>query len=158
MNRLVETVHTVIAVANETATSLSEDAVNLSNYARCLIEIVLSISSGTASGAVTVKQATDNAAGSEKALSFSEYWYNHTVSANDILTRSVASSNTFNAGGAAETRHYFIDVLAADLDQANDFDHIRVDLADVTNGTATMLYHLYKARHGGSISQFPAAL
>ena len=148
--RAVDRQHVVLAASNATVTSLTPDYVTMENYDRLRIDLILTISSGTDTGAVTLKQATDAAASDEKALAFTEYWSNTTVSTNDLLTAATATSNTFNAGGAAETRHYVLEVKSEDLDIANSFYWVRLGLANVTNGTATILYTMYHARYGAS--------
>ena len=158
MERFVDNIKTVIGAGNATVSSLSEDAISLENYDKVQIELIVTISSGTDTGAVTLLQSTDAAGSDDKTLAFAKYYVNAAVSTADTLTKTTATSNTFNAGGAAATRHYIIEIMAEDLDQANDFKFVRLNLADITNGTATLLYHCYKSRFGGDYAQLKSAV
>lgn len=156
--RMVDNIHQVTGASNASVSTLTPDYVKLAHGQRLNVLLTLTISSGAATGAVTLKQATAAAGTGEKALAFTEYWLNHTVATNDLFTLTTATSNTFNAGGAAETRMYQLEVKAEDLDVANGFSWVRLGLADVTNGTATITYHLYDERYKGAQAALQTAI
>ena len=158
MEKMIENIKTVIGVGQAAASSLTEDAVSFENYDRCLIEIICTISSGTDTGAITILQSTDAAGSDDKAVVFTEYWKNEAVATADTLTAATATSNTFDIGGAAEIRHYFVEIMGEELDRANVFKFIRCNVADITNATITVLYHMYKARYGGNVANLKSAI
>lgn len=80
---------------------------------------------GTA--AVTVKQATDvsNSLSDSKAVSL-DYYYIKGI-ADTSWTRTAITSNTFNLSAASKIIMLYVN--ASDLDVANGFDCVRVDIA-----------------------------
>jgi hypothetical protein len=142
----------------QSATFSGEDTISLKNYDEVLVLIITTISSGTDTGAVTLKQASDVAGTGEKALSFTRYFANASFGSGDTLTEAAATSNTFNAGGAAASQMYLIPVKAEMLDVTNGFDCLRADVADITNGTYTVLLIGTNARHGGAQSVLPTMI
>lgn len=79
---------------------------------------------GTA--AVTLKQATEVAGTTNKALAFTTMWVN-TAGAPDTFTKTTVTSNTFNLDTA--NLLYIIEVVASDLDVDNAYDCIGVNIA-----------------------------
>ena len=111
------------------------DYVSLKGYGHCTIVIQTGSMAGTAA-AVTVNQAKTVAAGSVKALTFSEMWTGCVSGTDDILARTTVTANTFTL--AVDNSLYIIEVNAEDLDAANDFDCL--SLAIATPGTSTDIY------------------
>ena len=155
--RAVDTMKVAVGAANAVVTGLAEDVVGFGNYDRLRIDIITTISSGTDTGAVTLLQTTDNGTAGSKALGFSKHYVNATIPG-DTLTEVDTTSDTFLAGGAAASQHYVIEVKAEDLDVTNDFAFVRCNIANITNGLATIIYTLYNAAHGGNYATLPTAL
>lgn len=139
--------HPVVASFPQAATSIAGDYVSLKNYAGVTIIIMLDVTSGTDTGAVTLTQATEVAGSTTKALGFSYQWQNLDTESADALTKTAVTSDTFNAGGVTKSCLYVIEVKAEDLDQANGYDCLRVNLATVTNGNSAILYLLHTPRY-----------
>ncbi len=156
--RLTENSKVVTGVAPSAISSWDPDWVNLKDYNKLRIILSVNISSGTASGAVTLKQATSAAGGSAKTLGLTQYWYNNDTSAGDTLSEGTASSDTFNAGGAAASRLYVIEVDASELDTDGGFTFVRATVADIANGTGSLIYELYEPRYAEGATGTPTAI
>ena len=145
--RLVDRIHRVVGALqtdiNGGATTTTPVKVDNCDRVRIAIDMT---SSGAATSAITVEQATTAAFGTNKAVAFTEYWRNHTVATNDLLTNVAATSNTFVAGGAAETRTYIIEIMAEDLDVTNGYHFLRVAAAQAVGGKISVSYDLYELR------------
>ena len=132
---------------NYTGATGHSDYVGLKNYDRCAAIIQTGAWAG-GTAAVTLTQATEVAGSTTKALSFSNQWtYQSTSFTVDALTKTVVSSDTFNLS-TANTVHV-IEVEAADLDLANNYDCFRVSVASPGANAdfyGIMLY-LYGARY-----------
>ncbi len=88
--------------------------------------VLVCIQSGAWAGgtsAITLEQATDNAAGGAKSLGFTTYWTKTTTTGASVFDEQTAASDTFNVS-AANTLHV-IEVDAADLDVDGGFCYIR---------------------------------
>lgn len=99
--------------------------VSLKNYDRLMVYIQTGAWAG-GTAAVTLKQATAVAGTGAKALSFSWMWVN-TAAAPDTYTKTAVASDTFNLDTA--NLLYVIEVVASDLDVANSFDCVGVNIA-----------------------------
>lgn len=129
------------------------DYVSLKGYAGCSIVIAVDNATTVTGGAVTLKQATAVAGTSEKALAFSTYLANTDVGASDTLVETTATSNTFTTDTTDNKNQlYVIDVKAEDLDVANGFDCIRVDVASMANAIEGVFYILHGARYASPIA------
>ncbi len=147
MRQLVQNAHIVSALSNTAVSSVTPDYVSLKNYQHVTAIISLKTATGSAAGAITLKQATAVAGTSEKALGFSYQWANTDVGAGETLTKTAVTSNTFNnAGVASKQELYVIEVDTDSLDVDNSFDCFRVALADMTATTATITYILSQPR------------
>jgi hypothetical protein len=98
---------------------------SLKNYERLIILIQTGAWAG-GTAAVTLKQATAVAGTGTKALSFTTMWVN-TSGAPDTFTKTTVASDTFNLDTA--NLLYLIEVNASDLDVANSFDCVGVNVA-----------------------------
>ena len=66
------------------------------------------------------------------------------------LTETAVSNNTFTTDTTNSKRlRYVLDVQASDLDVANGFDCLRVDVASMANATGMVSYILYGAKYSG---------
>lgn len=130
------------------------DYVSLKGYDRCTVVIAVDNATTVTGGAVTLKQATAVAGTSEKALGFAKYWANTDVGAADTLTETTATSDTFTTDTTDNKNQlYVIEVKASDLDVANGFDCVRVDVASMANAVEGVFYILHGSRYAS-----PAAI
>ncbi len=133
------------------------DYVSLKNYRR--LTILLSILNGSTvtGGAVTLIQATEVAGSTTKALAMTRMWANTDCGASDTLVKTAVTSDTFTTNTSnAKQLMYVIEVLAEDLDVANGYDCVRVDVASMANAVGTAVYLLDGARYGSATP--PAAI
>ncbi len=125
--------------------------VSMKNYARASIIIDVTNATTVTGGTVTLKQATAVAGTGEKALGFTRMLSNIDVGAGQALTETSVSSNTFTTDTTNSKRlRYVIDVPAEDLDAANSFDCLRVDVTGMANATGQVSYILYGAKFSGA--------
>jgi len=158
--RLSENIKTVTRDAiSATATfQTAGSTVNMAKYDRVRVSLWL-YGSGSGTGAVTLKQAKTAAGGSEKALTFTEYFSNTDHIADDTLVAGTASSNTFNAVAASgKLRVYVVEVKADDLDIDGGFTFFRCDVANVANAIGHLVYDCYAARIAKGADAMPTAI
>lgn len=136
------------------ATTVGDGAyVSMKGYQRCTVIIDVTNSTTVTGGAVTLKQATDvtNSQSDEKPLAFTKVLANTDVAAAQTLTSTAVSNNTFTTDTTNSKRlRYVIEVDAAELDGANNFDCMRVDVASMANATGSVSYILWGARYSGA--------
>lgn len=159
---LVKQMHFVVGVvpqdidgvAVDGSTPALGDAVCMKNYGHLTIVIMDGLCPDTR--AVTVKQSTSAALGSEKALAFTQMYANVGL-ATDTLTKTTVTANTFNLP-ATGSNMYIIEVDAEDLDTANSFDWVRLDIAtgDTSATIVTALYILSEPKF--SAGNMPGAI
>lgn len=153
--RLTDTVKVVTGCAPAALTSTAGDGdyVSLKGYSR--LTVVLSILNATTvtGGTITLKQATDVAGTSEKALSFSKMWANTDTDASDTLTETAVSSDTFTTNTTNSKKLlYVMEVDASDVDVANGFDCVRIDSTGMANAVGSAMYFLHGARNRSPIA------
>lgn len=146
MEQLVNQVHPVVGWFPQAATSVEGDYISLKGYGGVSIIIAVDVSSGTDDGAVTLSQAKTVGGGSAKPLGFDYVYANLDTEASDALVKTAVTSDTFNAGGVTKSCLYVIEVKAEDLDVDNGFDCLKVSVATITNGIASVLYLLHTPR------------
>ncbi len=114
------------------STYLLGDYVSLKNYGHLTVIVELVPASGTDTSALTLKQATAVAGTGEKALPQQWVWYNSDVSASDTLVKTAVVSNSVTTSNAAKNEMFVfeVDVNDGNLDIANDFDCVRVNMTD----------------------------
>lgn len=133
------------------------DFVSLKNYRRLTIVILVDNGSTVTGGAVTLIQATEVAGSTTAALAMTRMWANTDVGATDTLVKTTVTSNTFTTSTTDNKNlMYVIEVLAEDLDIANGYDCVRVDVASMANAVGSVLYILDGARYGKATP--PAAI
>lgn len=129
---------------------LTGDRVSMKGYKRAAVIIALAPASGTDVAAVTMKQSktVDDSPSTEKALSFSKMWKVADATLADALVQTVVASDTFNTSATAKKELFVIEILDTDLDINNEFDCIRVAIADPgsVSTPATAIYVLYEAK------------
>lgn len=151
--RLDEQVALVQATSIAALATTAGDAayVSMKGYERCCIIIDVTNGSTVTGGAVTLLQATAVAGTGEKPLGFTRMLANTDVGAGQALTETAVSNNTFTTGTTNSKRlRYVLDVQASDLDVANGFDCLRVDVASMANATGMVSYILYGAKYSGA--------
>lgn len=129
--------------------SSTPDYVSMKNYER--FTAIINVKNGvTVTGsAITLKQATNVAAGNEKALAFDTVKANTDTAASQLLTDTAVASNTFTTDNTnSKNLMYIIDIPASALDVTNGFDCIRVGTGNATNATVHVTYILWPARYG----------
>ena len=135
------------APAALTSTAGDGDYISMREYAR--LTVIISVLNGNTvtGGAVTLKQASDVAGTGEKALGFSTMWANTDAGASDTLVSTAVTSDTFTTSTTnSKILMYVIEVSARELDIANGFDCVRVDVASMANAVGTVIYMLSGAR------------
>jgi hypothetical protein len=153
--RLDERVKTIVAAQGLLLTSTLGDTkyVSMKEYTR--LQIIISIGDGTTvTGTdVTLKQATAVAGTNEKPLAFTRMLANTDYGAAQTMTETAVTNNTFTTQTVnSKDSVYIIDVDAASLDTANNFDCVRVDCtghAATASRGCSVIYNLYGARHSG---------
>jgi len=156
-HRLIERVTLVQAAAIAALTGTAGDAayVSLKNYRRMTVVIdVTNAGSGVTGGIVTLKQAKTVAGGSEKALGFTVMHANVDIAAGQApsaLVETAVASNAFTTDATVSKRlRYVIEIDSEDLDIANDFDCVRVDVASMAGANGNVSYMLWGGRYGAS--------
>ena len=138
--------------AGATAFQTTTNSVNMKNYNRCRITLVLT-QSGAGTATVTLKQGTTTTAST--ALAYAEYWKNELGT--DVLTK-VTSATLTNAGAYTGDNIYIFEVKAEDLTKTSDNTFIRLDVASISNNTAACLfYDLYEPRYATAADQMITA-
>jgi hypothetical protein len=157
--RLHEVVKPVIGLMPILPSSTTPDYVSLKGTERVCIVITVDNATTVTGSAITVKQATNVAAGSEKAVPFTVMWANIDVDAGDALTETAVTSNTFTTDSTnAKNLMYIVEISLADLDVAGGFDCIRVGTGNATAAVGAVLYLLYPARYGRTAGPVPSAI
>ena len=129
------------------------DYVSLKGYDRLTIVVAVDNAATVTGGAVTLKQATAVAGTNEKALAFSKMWANLDAAAGDTLTETAVTSDTFTTLTTDNKNAlYVIEVKAEDLDVANGFDCVRVDVLLMANAVGFVQYILHGARYASPIA------
>lgn len=129
--------------------------VSMKNYRRCTIILdVTNPGAGITAGVVTLKQAKTVAGGSEKALAFSLMHANLDCAAGQApasFVETAVAANTFSTDATVSKRlRYVLEVDAEDLDIANDFDCVRMDVANMVAAVGQVGYVLWGGRYGAS--------
>lgn len=133
------------------------DYVSLKNYRRLTIVLLVLNATPVTGGVVTLIQATEVAGSTTKALAMTRMWANTDCAASDTLVKTAVTSDTFTTSTTnSKQLMYVIEVLAEDLDVANGYDCVRVDVASMANAVGSVLYFLDGARYGGTTP--PAAI
>lgn len=126
------------------------DYVSMKNYRRCTVIIATNNATTVTASDVTAIQATAVAGTGAKALAISKHWANTDTGASDALTAVATTSDTF-ATSATDNKdqiHVF-EIDAEDLDSANGFDCVRVDVANSVNSVGAVVYILWGSRYAG---------
>lgn len=128
---------------------------SMKNFQRATILIMQNKSAGNGS-AVALKQAkeVDDNPVTEKTLEFTKARRALAVGTQAAPVYNweefTVASNTFTTDATNSTRDiYAIDIKAEDLDIANDFDIVEVELGNAASNVIAVVALLHGARHGG---------
>jgi hypothetical protein len=144
----------VVGLAPITPSTSTPDYVSLKGYQKCTVIIVYDNGNTVTGSAITLKQATAVAATGEKALAFTKQWANADVGANDTLTETAVTSNTFTTDTTnAKNGIHVIEVDADDLDQDNNFDCLRAGTGDAANMVLAVIYILHGPRYAPTLDR-----
>jgi hypothetical protein len=148
MSRLIDNKKIVIGMHAHDITGSAHvcDYVSMKNYNH--LTVVITCGAWAATSAVTLTQSTSVAAGSEKALTFTQHFANADTTATDTLTAVDTTAGTFTI--AAANTMYVIEVDAMDLDQDASFDVVCCKLATPGGNSdlVSVLYILSEPRYG----------
>lgn len=124
------------------------DWVSLKGYRKLTIVLCILNATTVTGGAVTLLQAQAVAGTNAKALSFSSALRNVDAAASDTLASFAVSSDTFTTDSTnSKQLLYVIDIDATQLDQANGFDCVRIDVASSAASVGCALYFLHPMRY-----------
>lgn len=136
-----------------TSTAGDGDYISLKNFDHLTVVIQVNNATTVTGGAVTLKQATAVAGTGEKALAFDKVWTNIDTGASDTLVETAVTSNTFTTNTTDnKDLMYVIEVEASDLDTANGFDCVRVDVASMANAVGSVLYMAHAPAYNPAIA------
>lgn len=121
------------------------------------LTVILQVNNATSvtGWTTTLKQASAVAGTGEKALAFTKNWVNAATGTSDTLVETAVTSSTFDTATTDNADLlYVMEVEAADLDQDNDFDCVRLDVTGASNTIAACIYILSRGRYstGGTPS------
>lgn len=129
------------------------DYISMKNFDHLTIVILVDNGATVTGGAVTLKQASAVAGTGEKELAFTTMWANVDTGASDTLVETAVTSNTFTTDTTnAKNLMYVIEVEATDLDTANGFDCIRIDVASMANAVGSVLYIAHAPAYNPAIA------
>jgi len=152
--RLLDKGKVVVGLAPITPSTSTPDYVSLKNYQKCTIIIVYDNDSTVTGSAITLKQATAVAATGEKTLGFTKQYANADISANDTLTETDVTSDTFTTDDTDNKNGiHLIEVDADDLDRDNNFDCLRAGTGDGANMVLAVIYVLHGPRYAPTLDR-----
>jgi hypothetical protein len=129
------------------------DYVSLKNFERLTIVLAVDNATTVTGGVVTLKQDVSVAGSTEKALAFSTMYVNLDTAASDTLVETAVTNNTFTTLTTDNKNAlYVIEIDAADLDVANGFDCVRVDVLSMANAVGFVGYFLHGSRYAAPLA------
>lgn len=129
------------------------DYVSMKNYSKLTVLIAVLNATTVTGGAVTLKQATNVAGASEKALSFSKAWRNIDCAAADTLAEFAVVSDTFTTDATnSKQLLYVLEIDASSLDGDNGFDTVRAKVNSMNAAVASVVYILHPTRYGNPLA------
>lgn len=131
-----------IDMQDATGEHVTGDWVSLKNWDRVLCVLMGGVGTAGQDPVLTIDQATTNAGGSAKALTFDTIYRKQ--AATDLLSTGIWALTTQTAAGtytntdaAEQVKIHVVEIKATDLDVDGGFDHIRMTVPDV--GAAAQL-------------------
>lgn len=147
---LVERANIVFAFAPAVPSSASPKWVSMKYYNR--VAIIIEVSNASVTTAITgcavaLAQATAVAGTGTKAIAFTKMWANTDTAAQNTLTETAVTSNTFTTTTVTgKNALYIIDLKANMLDVNNSFDCFQVTLGNAVSATVSATYIMEGAR------------
>ena len=144
----------VLGLKSIVPSTSTPDYVSMKAHQKLTVIIVSTNATTVTDSAITLKQATDVAGTSEKALAFSKRWTCADCAAADTLVETAVNSNTFTT--QAVNSKISIDIIEIDaekLDADNGFDCVRVGTGDATAATLTVIYLLHGPRYAPTLDR-----
>lgn len=128
------------------------DTISLKNHQRCAIIFFKAAGSAAEDPTITLEQCTSVAPSNAKALNFTDIWVKQgTLTSVGTWTKTTqAAGNTYTNGTLSENQALIvIDIKAEDLDVDNNYDCLRVTIADAgsVNQLGAVLYVLHEPRY-----------
>jgi hypothetical protein len=162
---LIEGVQIVPAFAGVVAdmdTDQTGDYVSLKNYNKCGILFIKAAGTGGDDPTISLLQAKDVAGTDAKVLNaIDKYWTKQAatnLTAVGTFTKNTQTADdqiAFNATSAEQVLIAYCEIDATDLDVANGFDCVRVDVALAASGGAqqgAVLYLLLEPRYSQAVA------
>lgn len=119
---------------------------------------------GTATPAVTTKQATDSSGTGAKTTTLAYYWVNSVAATSTLVQgafyRQAVTSNTFNLINNGDNAIFILNFWAGDLDLDNGFNWLAISIADPAGAGHVLgvTAHLYGLNYPGQSSAQPLPL
>ena len=137
-------------VAIDGSTYLLGDAWSMKNFGHATVIITAGTMTGTP--AVTLKESTSAALAGEQAFSFDTVYINSAYGSQNSYTKTAVTANTFDIS-ATNYSTYIIEIDASDMDAADAYDWLRVDVATDANSnffgaTVILSQPKYRAKAG----------
>ena len=146
-----------LILASATTFTTDTNVVDMGNYRRMRAILTLN-QAGAGTATVTLKQSSEAAGTSEKALAFAGYLKNEVGVASDALVAVEATALT-TAGPTTGQNTYIFEIRSEQLDQTNSFRYVRMDVTGISNNTtASLRYELYDVRHTCGATDMPVAI
>lgn len=140
------------ALAAQVPSSAVLPWISLKYYERATIYIAVHNATTVTGSAVTLSQATDTAGSDSKALAFANMYANEDTANQDYQTLTTVASNTFTTDSTNDAELlYQIEIDADDLDTANDFNALKVNIGDATAATISVIVVLWPPITAGVI-------
>jgi hypothetical protein len=158
-NHFLEANDIIFAFGPVAPSSATVQRFSMKNYQRASILVLQNKGAGNGS-AITIKQCkeVDDNPVTEKAFEFTEAFRSLAVGTQaapvNAWEKFAVTSNTFTTDATNGTRDaYMIDIKAEDLDIANDFDVVELELGNAASNVIAVVVLLFGARD----SKFPPA-
>ena len=158
--KFLEQAKVVVCLLGTVPSSSTPQRVSLKDYRRVLFLILVKNATTVTGSAITLKQSTTVAGGSEKALSFTKAHRTLDIATNgDTLSEFTVASDTFTTDNTDSKNHlYAIEVTPDMLDVDGGFDVVRVGTGNATAATVTVLAVLGPAGHQGDPTTLTSAI
>lgn len=160
MQELIKNVHVVQGLQPVAVSSVTPDYISMKNYGHLTIILHIAISSGVDTGAFAILQATAVAGTSAKAIANIDTVWKNLDCATEQFTKDTSScvNGAITVGGVTKNILYVFEVDKRDLDVENGFDCVGCTLADITNGTASILYILSEPKWMDELATAPISI
>lgn len=145
----------VFAAGPVAPSSMTAQRVSFKNFQRATV-LILQNQGSTNPAAISLKQCKeiDDSPVTEKVLPFTEAYRSVNVGTQAAPVNNwekfTVSGDTFNTNATNGARSiYAIDIKAEDLDVANDFDIMEVEVGNAASNVLAVLILMHEARNGG---------